>query len=105
MWLREAGNTISFSGPRVVERREILFPFPVEIWREGLKHVIQKRVSLGRGRVGHAGTVVPRVYACFTTIVISPPPLGGPSRIYLCSIISQCTISSAGLVGILIDMR
>ena len=62
------------------------------------QHVIQKRVSLGRGRVGHAGTVVPRVYACFTTIVISPPPLGGPSRIWLCSIISQCTISSAGLV-------
>ena len=62
------------------------------------QHVIQKRVSLGRVRVGHAGTVVPRVYACFTTIVISPPPLGGPSRIWLCSIISQCTISSAGLV-------
>ena len=69
------------------------------------QHVIQKRVSLGRGRVGHAGTVVPRVYACFTTIVISPPPLGGPSRICLCSITSQCTISSAGLVGILIDLR
>ena len=59
------------------------------------QHVIQKRVSLGRGRVGHAGTVVPRVYACFTTIVISPPPSGGPSRICLCSITSQCTISSA----------